>query len=730
MTPTSEIDLLQLVRMLRRQIWIILGIVLVGMVVATPIVLRLPKQYTAEAIVVLNNRNSKIADLQSSVSRPLISMPDGLAVIRTEIDTISSPALVERVVKEQHLQDQPEFNPTIAPRSTGLWDDALRRLREGVVALKSVVIGDTPETLRSLSADPLRATAERAQRALSVVNDGASYLLKIRFRARDPRLAADVANAFASIYLREQQNVKLATTRSAAEWLGHRIQELEGEVLRSDQEFLNFREQNHLTEANGATLIDRQINEVNAQLAAASLSTTKADANARELRQQIKSQGAADDTSSILQSPLIQRLREREVQLQSRVADLSTRFLDSYSPLVEARAQLRDTQRAIDSEVRKVVHSAASDYGAAKAQEESLRKQLANLEEKRNRLTGAEVQLRVLERNANANRALYVSYLEKYKEIQPQEHSQEPDARLLSTAQIPLRPSSPASSTLEGLALLALIGIAIVIALVVGWFRNGFNSFEELEELGPVRNFGLIPELGRRSRPVNLLASSPLSAYPEAVQSVYAALQCSKRENPDKVLLVTSALPGEGKSVFAASLARGMALAGKRALLVDCDLRQPSVAKLFDEPHAQMLSAQFAQSHDLSKIVMRDELSGLDYIAVRPERGSIQAVLTSPQMLSMIDQARARYDYVVIDTPPMLPVSDTLLLSSIADNTLLVVRWEHTPRTVVRHVVKLLRDNHVPLAGVLLTRVNMRKHARYNYGDAAYFHTKYGSRHA
>ncbi len=358
---------------------------------------------------------------------------------------------------------------------------------------------------------------------------------------------------------------------------------------------------------------------------------------------------------------------------------------------------------------------------------------------------GAELKLRALERVANANRSLYVSYLEKFKEISPQEHSQEPDARLLAAASVPLRPSSPNSPMLLGSALLASTGLAVAVALLLGWSRNGLYSVEAIEALGPVRNFGLIPELGRRTHPVELLVDDPISMYPEAVQAVYAALQCSgavedeqvkrrKRysepaidsagDTRGRIVVVSSALPGEGKSVFAASLARCIALAGKKALLLDCDLRHPSVARLFNDQAAEQLSSILAHPNSLSERVIRDGASGLHYIPVATERCGVHAVLNSPQLASMLHEARAHYDYVVIDTPPLLAVCDALLLSKLANMMLLVVRWERTPRAVVGHVLKVLRENKVKLAGVLLTRVNMRKHARYNYGDFGLFPQK------
>jgi polysaccharide biosynthesis transport protein len=707
----KEIDLLDVLRSLRRHIWLICAIVLVGMLLSAVFILHLPKQYSAEASLVLNSRISKIADLQSFMSKPLMGVPaSDTSVIRTEMDTITSPALIELVIREKHLLEEPEFNPLLK--------------KEGPSLMQRVLDAFGVTSPPPAEQDPMPLTLATVRQQLAVLNDGVSYVLTIRFTAHDPALAAEVANAFAEIYLREQQNVKLATTRSAATWLRGRIHDLEGEVTKSEREFLSFREQHHLTESNGGTLLDQQISELNTQLISAAADRTKAEANLRELQHLLQNPRAVDGASSVLMSPLIQRLREEEARLQDRAAELENRFLDGYPALSNAHAQVQEIRREIQSETRKIIEAQTNDYVAAKQREAQLKDQLTALEQRRTDMTGPELQLRALERVANANRSLYVSYLEKYKEISAQEHSQEPDARLLAPAQVPLHPSSHSRTMLLGSATLAWFGLAVTVCLLLGWLRSGFNNLESLEAYGQVRSFGLIPDVGRRSRPVDLLVADPNSRYPEAVKSVYASLQCNGDVDA-QVLLVTSALPGEGKSVFAASLARSIALAGKKTLLVDCDLRRPAVAKFFEESNAREFSTCFSTSRDFSELTARDTATGLDYIAARREPNGIHALLNSPQLRAIVREARAHYDHIVIDTPPLLAVSDALLLSNIADAVLLVVRWEHTPRAIVQHVLKMVRDNNVPLAGVLLTRVNMRKHARYNYGDSAYFHTRH-----
>jgi len=730
-----DIDLLDVFKMLRQRVLLIGAIITISMAAAGTLIMRLPKQYTATATIVMNSRSNKIADLQSLISKPLLGVPAAdTSVLRTEMETISSPAMVERVIEGTGLIQDPEFNPSLGRKSPGLLDmlndiPLAERARAAMTRTVAAVRAwlPAPETIDSKVAvpnDTLYQTVARVQRALSVTTDGVSYVLTIQFKSHNPVLAAEVANAFANTYLREQEDVKLATTRKAAAWLGSRIQELEIDVRNSEREFLNFRAQHALSEENGSTLIDRQISQISSILTATSAERSKAEATVNELQPLAKNPGAIDSTEVVASSPLIQALRVDEARLQDRVAGISAHFLREHPNSQDEQAALQEIRGQIDSEIRKIVAGRTTDLEALKRNEAGLVARLADLQKQRGEMAGAELKLRELERVANANRALYVSYLEKYKEISPQEHSQEPDARLLAASSVPYIPSSPNRPMLLAAALLASTGLAVGVALLIGWTRNGLYQLEALEAFGPVHDFGFIPEVTRHANPMELLISDPVSMFPEAVQRVYAALQCLGAPAA-RVILVSSALSGEGKSVFAASLARSIALAGRKTLLLDCDLRRPSIARLFGAQADSPLSEFIASPDGLSTMVETDGASGLDYVAIRKERHRIPAVLSSHQLPIMLTEARTRYDYIVIDSPPLIPVSDALLLSKLSDMMLLVVRWEKTPRMVVGHVLRLLRENKITVTGVLLTRVNMRRHARYNYGGSAGFDAKY-----
>jgi capsular exopolysaccharide synthesis family protein len=232
----------------------------------------------------------------------------------------------------------------------------------------------------------------------------------------------------------------------------------------------------------------------------------------------------------------------------------------------------------------------------------------------------------------------------------------------------------------------------------------------------------MVPNLAGGRKPHEIVVAEPVALYSEAIRSVRTALRYSDVDDPPKVVLVTSSLPSEGKTVFATSLARSVARSGSRALLIDCDLRRPGVSKLLRLAQDRGLVNLFDDSAPAESLIQVDEGSGMHFIPAAGGTANPQDLLGSQHMRSFLEQMRSRYDLIVLDSPPVLVVSDAIILSHIADTTMYIVRWEKTPRHVVAGALKLMRGNGGQMAGAVLSRVNTRRHAAYGYGDSAYYY--------
>jgi capsular exopolysaccharide synthesis family protein len=331
-----------------------------------------------------------------------------------------------------------------------------------------------------------------------------------------------------------------------------------------------------------------------------------------------------------------------------------------------------------------------------------------------------------LQREADADRSLYEDFLNRFKQTSAQEDIQQADASIVSEAMIPVSPSYPKKLPLIGFAFLGSIMIGVFAAFGMERLDVGFRTGEQFEKISQVPVLGLEPALLSGEPPHDVVVQRPVSSYSESIRSIRTALRYSDVDNPPKVIAVTSSLPDEGKTVFALSLARSVAKSGGKALLIDCDLRRPSIAKQFNVDPKQGLLAFFDDSTDKSKIINIDAKSGLHFITASSGTPNPQDLLGSKHMKALIDIMRERYDLIVLDTPPVLAVSDALVLSHIVDATIFLVRWAKTPRQVVLGALKSFRTLGGKLAGVVLSRVDMRQHATYGYGDPGYYYGYYG----
>ncbi|HZL59293.1 MAG TPA: polysaccharide biosynthesis tyrosine autokinase [Stellaceae bacterium] len=721
------LDLHGVMNVLRRQRTVICACIALITVVAVAVVFQMTPRYTAEASVILDMRKTQVVDMQAVLS----GLPPDMAALHGEMEVLKSPAIAERVVKKLNLTTIPEFNGRLrSPTVFAPVSDAIQWTKAQIAPL----FGAKQEA-PIISDDPIDAELKSTTRALlshiDIFNDGRSYVLKIRAEAENPQLAASIANAYADAYLVAQLEAKFEAVRRANNWLNDRLAEMRGEVQASDRAVEMYKAQHNLTLSNtGETVTGQQVGELNSQLILAAADRAQKESNLFQIQGQLKSGGVAAATQ-VLSSPIIISLRQQETDLIRQEAQLATRYKPEHPAMINIKAQERDLEQKIQGEIQKVVQGMAGEVAAARAKESSLRASLQDLQKSSAVQGQTEVELHELERQSDSNRTLYENFLNRFKQTTEQENIQQPDARLVSPAAVPSAPSYPRTGLLLSLAFLGSIMVGIVAAFGVERLDNGFRTGDQIEKLARVTPLGLVPALKTTAeQPYDVVLSRPISPYSEAIRTVRTALRYSDIDNPPKVVLVTSALPDEGKSVFSLSLARSVAHSGAKALLIDCDLRRPSLSKLLKlEPRAGLLSL-FEPNASLQNALQVDPKSGMHFIGSASGITTPQDVLGSKQLRLLIDKLRPHYDLIVLDTPPVLAVSDALILSHVADTTMFLVRWGKTPRPVVLGALKSFQTNGGDLAGVVLTRVDFRKHATYGYGDAGYYYGSYGKRYA
>ena len=713
-------------RAIKRWRWTILAITILGVIVAGLVTLQLTPKYSAKATVMLDPREANVVDVDEVLS----GLPADDDTVNSEILVIRSPVIVARIARDLGLVQDPEFNKSLREKSSGLGaynplsKDGWERLKRwfGKEAPPSVT---EEEALLAEHSDTLDAILEN----LTVSRVGRSRAIDIRFVSARPETTAKVVNALASAYLVDQVQEKFRATEEAQRYLDDRVQELRQRVREAERRVEDYRLQAGLVGTSAGTVAAQQLSGLNTQLILAQTARAEAEARLRQVQALAGGQGGAESAAEVLSSPLIVNLRGRETEAERKIAELSQEYGERHPRMIAARAEIQDIRVRIREEVAKIVSSIEGEVAVARAREETLQQNVQNLERVAASQGSAEVQMRALEREAEAARAVFQLFLTRSSETEAQTDIQRPDARILSRADVPTTPNFPKPAIILPIAALFSMIIGMAIALLLEQLDRGYRSGETIEaDLGlPV--FALTPSLpaSRRlaSTPEKYVVSRPSSSFAEALRSVDTGIRLSNLDRAPRSVMITSSIPKEGKSSLAMSMARLLARGGRRVLLIDGDVRRPRVAKALGVQDGRGLVE-----------VLTDEIAAEDAIQADPETelhvltsgsrdvASPPDILGSKQMADLLRRMEEKYDLVIVDSAPVLAVSDGRALARHVDATVFVVRWASTRQEVVRMAVKQLQESGARVAGVVLSAVNVRRHAQYSYGDSGYY---YGS---
>lgn len=713
-----DIDIRGILRVLSRRRFPIVATATAILVLSILIAFQLTPRYTADAVLMLDVRKNQVVDLQSVMS----GLPPESAAIRSEVDVLLSRSIAAQVAQRLELAADPEFNPDLI---------ADRGLLDGIDPsgwLAALRGGTPPAPDPQAAAEGKRiALVNAVGRGFKVTNDGRSYSLRISYTSLDPRKAALIANTFAEVYLNDQLEAKFEATRRANDWLSTRLAELQAQVREAESRIQIFREQNNLIQAQGTTISAQQLSELNSQLIIARTERSQAEARLRSARRATDLDPSLDTAVEVIASPLIQRLREQESQVRRREAELSNRYGPRHPTMINVRAELVDLRQKIGEEVRRIVQGLGNELEVARAKEASLQASLTQLQGISGDNARAEVQLRELERQAQASRVLYENFLARSKETHEQQGLESADARLISPAVAPDGPSFPNRTLIIILGALGGIAMGLGAAFVLERLDSGFHGAEQVEAMLQVPVLAQIPSLAGRTKlkPEEYVLKKPMSSFAEALRSLRTALHYARADRPPKVIVVTSTIPREGKSTLCLCFARAAARAGSRVLLIDADLRRPRIAKATGVEGGGSLADLLAGGGNADDVIQVDAASGAFLIAAQPDTPNPQDLLSSRRMEDFIDGVRGSYDLIIIDTPPVLAVSDAAAVSRFADVVLYVVQWGSTDREMAVNGMKQLRACQAPVAGIVLSQVDLKRHARYGYGDYSHYYGKY-----
>lgn len=707
--PEPEVNVRSILGILLVRARTIIGVIAVCMTIAVIVMYQITPVYTSSTLIMVGQRENKVLDAESVFT----GLQSDTSTIENQIQVLKSWTLAEKVVLKLNLTRDSEFNTALAKRS-------VYNVMSWFSSSAPPVKIDVPKGAENLSVKPgvLKSFVSK----LSVTPQGRSSVIKVTFESSNREKAARIANAIAEQYTLDQLDTKFDATKRTTDWLDGRLKQLAEKVRRSENAVEQYKADHGLTDGKGGnSLANEQLSELNSQIVTARSRLAENEAKHRQVNSLFKQGGDVDSIAAVINSPVIGALRTQQAELVRKEAEFSTKYGARHPQMVALEDEKKNLGQKIEDEVKRIIRNLANEASIARTSLKSLEESLAEIQGTANSQGQASVKLRELEREAQSNRNLYESFQSKFKASEDKNQIQTPDARVIQKASVPNEPSFPNRTMLMGASFIGSTILGLLIAFALEKMDNGFRTGAEVEKALRLANLTVVPMLPRVKRIADRIVEKPLSAFTESIRSLYAALQLSNVDQPPKVIVVTSSVPGEGKTSIAVSLGRLAAKSGQRVLLIDGDLRHPSVNGHFSPRAAEAgLVEVLAGRRDLANVILRDPLSPLEFVPVAVPPPNPADLLASQSLRRLIDVLRRYYDLVIIDAAPVLPVSDTRLLARLADKMVYVVRWDSTPREAVAGGIKLLRDAHADIAGIALNQADMRRHALYGYGYTTY----------
>ena len=690
---TDAINLASIMSVIWRGKWIILATFLIGLMVgAYYIYFHAIPMYRSTAVVMLNNREEQVVDLESVIG----GLSADASVVNTEVEVLRSRGLLGKVVDELDLTSDPEFNRFL--QTPSLVDQIKTQVRQ-LLPLRG---GDTQETLteEEHTERARAATIDGLLSKLSIQNLPQSLVFQVTVETTTPRKSAEISDTLVDLYILNQIEVKFEATEQATEWLTNRVTELQGQLEEAEAKVTEFRGSIDLIDMETLAAQERQLKDLRDRIVNMRATLQAAEARLAELEAAESPEDRAAAANDAQLSRLLPRVEDEAI---------GEAFETRFSQIVD-RAQL-EVQR---SETQLATLTTSADELA-----EQIDRQGADL-----------ITLQQLTREAEASRLLYEHFLSRLKETSAQQGIQQADSRVLSNAVVPISASSPKKTIV--LAMCGMLGLLFGTALVLlrEARQNTFRDSRTLEELTGYSTMGQIPQLPSRTRKdaIAYLAEKPTSAAAEAIRNLRTSILLSNVDQEPQVIMTSSSVPGEGKTTIAMALGQNFSGMGKKVLLIEGDIRRRVFRQYLGDEKRQGLISVLTGTSTLSEAVFRDDRFDADILIGEQSSANAADLFSSEKFAQMIEEARHKYDQIVIDTAPVLVVPDGRIIAQLADALLFVVQWDRTSKDQVREALRMFESINRPASGLVLNQISPRGMKRYGYGGRYGAYSSYGQK--
>lgn len=694
--------------LIRRNRWLILGILLLSLVLAVVVTMLDTPRYTAVTTVQINDQSEQVLGEELESQTEVNKASDVERFLNTQVDILKSRGLAERVARRLNLGGNERFYAAmeLSPPDNDV-SEAERR----------------DELLDLLSTN------------MSAILPRNSRIVAISFTSTDPALSARIANAFAEEFIQSNLQRRFESSAYARNFISEQLEEARVRLEASERDVNSYAREVGLIRMRDGNAENGQ-NDNSGSVTTSSLmqlneaaNMAKAERIAAEGRWRTEQASPLFSSKEVLGNPTVQSLMTRKAELETELRKARERYLDDHPSVADLSTQLSAVSQQLNQVAVNVRDSIRAQYTAALNAEQRLEAQVGELRGATLEEQDRAVRYNTLAREADTNRSLYDGLLQRFRELNAAAGIANSNLAIIDKADAPLEPSSPSLPINIVVALL----LGTTIAAIVVFMRDQMDDYvripEDVEEKVQLPLLGIIPSSGDES-PIEAIAD-PKSAISEAYGSLRGALLYSTRQGLPRVMAITSAQPTEGKSTTAFATASGFARMGRRVLLVDADMRRPSVHHRIGNDNRRGLSSLLVSQDPAASAIVESGLPNFSLLPSGPIPPSPTELLTSPRMIALLDEFASSYDVVLLDSPPVLGLADAPALAGLADGVVFVIEAERGRRGALKTALKRLRAVNAVLLGAVLTKFDPDKASnRYSeyYGYSYYkYETAEGS---
>ena len=719
-TPQEEIHLRDYWRVLRkrRQIALtffaaVVSVVTVYSLVATPV-------YQGEVQLLVDNERNQTLNFTEG-GGAIIQSKDMADYFNTQKTIVGSRTFADRVVRRMQLDKNAYFKAQKDKQENSIIGSIKATIR-GFFPAKTKDPSQFPSYKFREELDPV--LTEMILDSMELEAGKRTNIFKLKFKAFDPTVAAIMANGIGEAYVEHNLDIKVKPFRDASEWLSGRLVESKAKVGETESMLQQYKEGKGVTSFEvKENVISQRLQDLMTQLVQTEAKRQEAEIKYHQITSVIDKPDLLTTVPDIMNNLVIQGLRTEELTLRRLVSELAEKYGEKHPQIIKSNSQLESVKRNINLEARKMLSAAKAEYEVALSRETTIRRAMEGQKQEVLSMTRKAIDFNVIAGESGSNKQFYELLLKKFQEASLSGGMNVSNIQIIDTAVVSKVPIKPKRA--KNLLLALLVGMmgGISAAFFVEYMDDTIKTAEDVDKAFQLPLLDVVPLTDDKSGPLFVL-SEPKSAIAEAYRTIRTGVMLSSLDqDPLKVLLITSAIPNEGKSTTATNLAIAMAQMGERVLLIDVDMRRHNLHEFFNDDNVIGISDLIIDQSQLSVATKTiQSVPNLYMITGGTLAPNPSELLGSDRMRSLIASLRDKYDRIIFDSPPLMAFSDALVLSRLADGVIVVAWGARTPRETIKQAVQALRGVNARILGLVLNKLDTAKHASYAYYSYSYYY--------